>query len=101
MMLIPLVAAAALLLQPTAAPKPAAQKPPVKAAAAVKPAPAATELPVTLTYKGKGAVDEKHKLIAWIFTDANITSASRPVGTQTTTKNGGTLTFTNVPATPV
>lgn len=100
MTLIPFVAAAALLLHATAAQKPGApQAPPAKPAAAAKPA--AGTLPVTLTYKGKGVVDEKHKLIVWIFADPNVTSASRPVGTQMTTKNGGTVMFTNAPATPV
>ena len=101
MTLIPLVAAAALLLSPAAAQKPGAPKTPpaTKPAAAAKPA--AGTLPVTLTYKGKGVVDEKHKLIAWIFSEPNITSGSRPVGTQITTRNGGTVMFTNAPSTPV
>jgi len=101
MTLIPLVAAAALLLQATAPPKPPAQKPgtATKQSAAAKPA--AGTLPVTLNYKGKGVVDEKHKLIVWMFSDANITSGSRPVGTQMTTKNGGQVMFTNAPSTPV
>lgn len=101
MTLMHLVAAAALVAQSTAAPKPPAGKPaaPPKAAAAkVNPG----ELPVTLTYKGKGTVDEKHKLIAWAFSDPNVTSASRPVGsTQFAAKNGATVTFKDLPATPV
>lgn len=101
MTLIPLVAAAALVLQATAAPKPAAQKPGGAARPAATAKPAAGTLPVTLTYKGKGVVDEKHKIIAWIFSEPDITSGSRPVGTQITTKNGGTVMFTNAPSTPV
>ncbi|HET7696903.1 MAG TPA: hypothetical protein VFK57_14410 [Vicinamibacterales bacterium] len=89
---------ALMLLQPAAArpapPKPAAAKP-----AAAKPA--ATDLAVTLSYKGKGTVDAGHQLIAWLFTDANVTSSSRPIATLTTAKNGDTLTFKDVPATPV
>ena len=97
MTIVHLAAAAALLLQSTAAPKPAAQKP----AGPAKAAPASTDLRVTLTYRGKGVVDEKHKLIAWMFTDPNITSASLPVGTETATRNGATITFKNASATPV
>ena len=102
MTMIHLVAAAALLLQSAAGTaKPArkgAPQPPAKAAAAK---PAATDLAVTLTYKGKGTVDANHKLVAWIFNDPNITSNSRPIATQSTDKNGDTVTFKNAPATPV
>ena len=101
MTLIQLVAAAAIVLQATTAPKPPAQKPGGSAKPAAAAKPAAGTLPVTLTYKGKGVVDDKHKLIVWIFSDPNITSGSRPVGTQVTTKNGGTVMFTNAPSTPV
>jgi hypothetical protein len=91
-------ATALILLQPATPAKPpaAAQKAP---AAATKPAP--TDLAVTLTYKGKGTVDDKHQLIAWLFADAAITSNSRPIATLSTAKNGDTLTFRDVPATPV
>lgn len=94
-----LTAAALLFWQPATAQKPAAssQKP---SAAAAKPAP--TDLTVTLTYKGKGTVDANHKLLAWLFADANVTSGSRPIGSVVTTaKNGDTITFKNVPDTPV
>jgi hypothetical protein len=103
MTLIPLAVAAALALQATAAPKTPAQKPggAAKPAAAAAAKPAAGTLPVTLNYKGKGVVDDKHKLIVWMFADPNVTSSSRPVGTQMTTKNGGKVMFTNAPATPV
>jgi hypothetical protein len=102
------IAAASLLLFQTAAPaakKPAAppQKPAPKAAVS-KPAaaaPAATDVAVTVTYKGKGAVDAGHKIILFAFTDPNITSGSRPIGpAQFASKNGETLTFKNV-ASPI
>jgi len=97
-MLVHTVAAAALLLQSAAPPK--AVPPPQKApAAAAKPA--ATDLAVTLTYKGKGAVDANHKLLVWLFADANITPASRPLATRSITKNGDTVTFKDAPTTPV
>lgn len=98
------VAATAMLLVQPAATKPTAAKPAPAKPAAAKPAapkPAATDLAVTLTYKGKGAVDASHQLIAWLFTDANITSGSRPIATLSTAKNGDTLVFKDVPATPV
>jgi hypothetical protein len=90
------------MLQSTAAPKPAAQKPAARpAAAATKTAP--DELPVTVTYKGKGAVDASHKIIVWLFADPNITSNSRPVSPAplTATKNSETLVFKNVTTSPV
>ena len=96
-MMMPVAAAALILLQAAPTKTPPAQKP--AAAAAAKPAP--TDLAVTLTYKGKGTVDANHQLIAWLFTDASVTSSSRPIATVSTAKNGDTLTFTGVPATPV
>lgn len=88
------IAAASLLLFQTAAP--AAKKP-----AATPPKPAATDVAVTVTYKGKGVVDAGHKIILFAFADSNITSASRPIGpAQFATTNGETLTFKNV-ASPI
>ena len=99
MTLLCLTATALLLAQQPAAPKPAPEKPsPAKPAAAK---PAATDLAVTITYKGKGTVDANHQLIVWLFTDANITSNSRPVATLSTAKNGDTVVFKDVPAAPV
>src|SRR3954466_272511 len=99
---IPIAAAALLLLQSTAAPKPASSKPPAArpAAAAAKTAAktAATDLPVTVTYKGKGTVDATHKVIVWLFTDPNVTSASRPIDHQIATRNNDTVTFKDVTA---
>jgi hypothetical protein len=96
MMMIEIAATALLLLQPAAAQKPAPPKP----APASKPA--ATDIAVTVNYKGKGTVDAGHKVIVWLFSDvANLTSASRPLATQFVTKNGETVVFKNAPATPV
>lgn len=97
MLTVCLVAVMSLLFQSAAAPKPA-PKPPASAA---KAAAAATDVAVTLSYKGKGTVDANHKVIAWLFSDPNITSGSRPVATQMTAKNGDVVVFKNVPATPV
>ena len=92
MMMIEIAATALLLLQP------AAQKAPP---APVTAKPAATDLAVTVTYKGKGTVDAGHKVIVWLFSEADLTSASRPLATQFITKNGETVVFKNAPATPV
>src|SRR4051812_10234983 len=98
---IPIAAAALVLLQTAGAPKPTVRKPvPARPpAAAAKTAP--TDLPVTVSYKGKGTVDATHKLIVWLFADPNVTSASRPIDQRTATKNNETLTFTGVGASPV
>ena len=95
MLMIEIGATALLLLQPAAAQK----APPSKPAPAAKPA--ATDLAVTVSYKGKGMVDGRHRIIVWIFSDANVTSASRPLDTQFVTTNGDTVVFKNAPAAPV
>jgi hypothetical protein len=92
------IAAAALLMFQAAAP---AQKPAAKPAQ--KPSIAtqkSTDVGVTVTYKGKGAVDPAHKVIVFAFPDSNITSSSRPVDTQFASRNGETVTFRNM-ASPV
>ena len=90
MTLIP-IAAALLMLQAAASPKAAAPK---ASASATAP----SDVAVTVAYKGKGVVDAGHKIIVFAFTDANVTSASRPVGTQFASKNGETVTFKDVSA---
>jgi hypothetical protein len=97
MTMLHVATAALLLLQPAAPARKSAA--PAQKPAAAKPAP--TDLTVTLSYAGKGTVDENHKLIVWLFSDPNITSASRPLATQFVTKNGGPVTFKDAPATPV
>ena len=96
MTMVCVAATALLLMQPA---KPAATKPAPAKPAATKPA--ATDIAVTLTYKGKGTVDANHQLIAWLFSDPNITSGSRPVATLSTTKNGETLVFKEVGSAPL
>ena len=92
---IPIAAAALLMFQAATAQKPVAPKPAASKAATA--APAATDVGVTVTYKGKGPVDASHKIILFAFADSNITSASRPIGAaQFASKNGETLTFKNV-----
>jgi hypothetical protein len=90
-----IAAAALLMFQAASAQKPAAPK--GAAPKAAVPAPAATDVGVTVTYKGKGPVDAGHKIILFAFSDPNITSGSRPIGpAQFASKNGETLTFKNV-----
>jgi hypothetical protein len=93
MIVLTAAAAALLLLQP------ASQKAPPKAAPAARPAVVAPgDLPVTVTYKGKGPVDSAHRVIVWLFSEANITSASRPLDHLYVTNNGETVTFKAVTA---
>jgi hypothetical protein len=57
---------------------------------------------VTISYTGKGPVDPKHGILLFLFTDPNIGPGSQPIGPpQVATKNGATVTFKNVTATPV
>jgi hypothetical protein len=93
MNVIPIAAAVLLMFQGATAQKPAATK-------TAEPRTAATDVGVTVAYKGKGVVDAGHKIIVFAFTDANVTSNSRPVGTQFATKNGETVTFKNM-ASPI
>jgi hypothetical protein len=98
MTIVQLAAASLLLFQATA---PAAKKP---APPAQKPAAAATkstDIPVTVTYKGKGTVDAAHKIIVWAFADLNITSSSRPITQVFVTKNNETVTFKDIGTAPV
>ena len=103
MNVIPIAAAALLMFQGATAQKPApkATAPAAKATAAAKtaaPKTAATDVGVTVAYKGKGTVDAGHKIIVFALTDSNVTSNSRPIGTQFASKNGETVTFKNVTA---
>ena len=58
----------------------------LQAAKAAPPAAAVavTDVVVAISYTGKGTVDANHKVLAWLFADPNVTSASRPVGTPIT-----------------
>lgn len=72
----------------------------LQGAPAKAPATAASELPVTVTYTGKGTIDASHRVIVFLFADGDITSASRPLDRLYVTKSGETVTFKNV-TTPV
>jgi hypothetical protein len=62
---------------------------------------AAGDVAVTVTYKGKGAVDDTHELWVFLFDSPEVGQGARPVGTEAIKKNGGTATFANVTASPV
>ena len=88
-----------LLAAAVASPFAQAQKPPPPsppAAAAVK------NVSVTVTYTGKGAVDAGHGILVFLFDTPNIGGSSQPLGNPLTVeKNGGTVTFKDVSASPV
>jgi hypothetical protein len=92
---------AAIFLTLTAAsPWAQAQKPP-----ALPPAPAAAgaqNVAVTVTYTGKGPVDAGHGILVFLFSTPDIGAGSEPIASPLTIeKNGGTVTFKEVSASPV
>jgi uncharacterized protein (DUF2141 family) len=60
---------------------------------------AAGALKVTVDYKGPGTVDKDHQIWVWIFDTPDITADSTPLAVDSLTTNGGTISFTNLPAT--
>ena len=56
---------------------------------------------VTVTYTGKGAVDDKHEIFVFLFDHPTPTADSEPIASQTTTKSGGTVAFKGVTQDPV
>ncbi|MGH9311960.1 MAG: hypothetical protein ACRD1S_02055 [Vicinamibacterales bacterium] len=62
---------------------------------------AAGDVAVTVTYKGKGPVDETREVWVFLFDTPDLGPGARPVATQTVKKNGGTATFTGVTQSPV
>ena len=85
-----------LLAAAAAAPFAQAQKPPPPAAAAAK------NVSVTVTYTGKGTVDAGHGILVFLFATPNIGAGSEPLGAPLTIeKNGGTVTFKELSASPV
>ena len=62
----------------------------------------AREVSVTVTYTGKGKVDDSHELWVYLFDHPEIGAADRePLAIQPIRKSGGTTTFKNVTADPV
>ena len=61
----------------------------------------AGDVSVTVTYTGKGTVDDTHEILVFLFDHAVPTDGSMPLAMQTTTKSGGTVVFKDVPVSPV
>ena len=61
---------------------------------------AAGDVAVTVTYKGKGTVDQTHEIWVFLFPSPEIAGA-RPIATEVVRKNGGTATFANITESPV
>jgi hypothetical protein len=74
----------------------------VAASADVTPrAVAAGDLSVTVTYTGKGKVDDTHEILVFLFDHPIPAAGSMPLALQVTTKSGGTVTFKGVTQDPV
>ena len=58
----------------------------------------AGDVTVTASYNGKGAVDEQHEILVFLFAHPIPTATSEPLAMQVVTKNGGTATFKAVAA---
>jgi len=69
--------------------------------AAVLPRLLAGDVVVTVTYTGKGKVDDTHEILVFLFDQPTPTEGSIPLAVQTTTKSGGTVTFKDVAINPV
>ena len=54
------------------------------------------DLTVTVSYTGKGPVDEKNDVLVFLFDHPEPTGDSRPLAVQAVTKNGGVATFKGV-----
>ena len=68
-----------------------------KGAAAERPG----ELNLTITYKGKGDVDDTHEIFVWVFDNPNIGAGSQPIASGVVKKNGGDVRFADLAVTPV
>ena len=59
------------------------------------------DLTVTVSYTGKGPVNDKNDVLVFLFDQPEPTANSRPLALQTVTKNGGIATFKGVTAATV
>ncbi len=59
---------------------------------------AAGAVKVTVNYKGKGTVDNKHLVWVWLFSTPEIGPGAMPIAQLTVDKNGGVATFEGVGA---
>ena len=51
---------------------------------------------VAVTYKGKGAVDAKHRIWVWLFDTPDIGPGSMPIAELSIDSNGGAVTFDGI-----
>ena len=59
-------------------------------------------LKVKLNYTGSGTVDDKHKIIVFVFDSADFMQGNAmPVGMQSTASKTGTVTFSDLASSPV
>jgi hypothetical protein len=61
----------------------------------------AGDVSVTVTYTGKGKVDDTHEILVFLFDHPTPTAESMPLAMQSTTKSGGTVIFKDVAQDPV
>ena len=71
------------------------------ASAAVVPKFLAGDVTVTVTYHGKGKVDDTHEILVFLFDQPNPGQGSIPLALQVITKSGATATFKDVVQSPV
>src|ERR1039458_9577590 len=65
-------------------------------------APAPRTLKVKLNYTGTGTVDEKHKIIVFVFDSPDFMQGNAmPVGSQQASAKNGTVTFMDLASSPV
>ena len=59
-------------------------------------------LAVKLNYTGAGTVDDKHKIMVFLFDSPDFAGGNvMPIGTETATAKGQTVTFSSLSASPV
>lgn len=61
----------------------------------------AGDVTVTVTYTGKGTVDDTHEILVFLFDHPDPVAGSEPLAMLPTTKSGGTVTFKDVATSPV
>ncbi len=61
----------------------------------------AGDVSVTVTYTGKGKVDDTHEILVFLFDHPTPAAGSMPLSMQVSTKSGGTVTFKDVATSPV
>jgi hypothetical protein len=59
------------------------------------------ELNLTITYRGKGVVDDTHEIFVWVFDNPKIDAKSIPIAAGVVKKNGGAVKFADLAVSPV